>query len=78
VDGKLRRGVPKHEQFAALYESGMAYGHRPDIKTDTMHFQYRDEEYELPLTTEVWRAVEFTGYFYQMPIKKLREFAQKK
>lgn len=64
-----------HEQFAALYETGLAYGHC-DIKTDTMHFSFKDEKFEFPALIAHGLAT-FNGYFYTAPIEKLRALANK-
>ena len=60
------------DQFAALYERGMAVG-QSDIKSDTITFTYRDEEFMFP-TFNVYQFVEWTGLgFYVCPVDKLRE-----
>lgn len=68
-----------NEQFRALYERGIAVGYS-DIKNDTLLFQYGDEKFEFP-TSKVyhltfWPHCEWTGYFYSVPIEKLRELKQ--
>lgn len=59
------------EPFSALYEAGFAYG-ASDIKMDTMIFQFKSEKFELP-TSVVHPYAAYNGYFYEIPIDKLRE-----
>lgn len=70
----LRRGWysdMSHEQFAALYDRGMAVG-ESDIRTDSMKFNFRGEEFIFP-TAKVAPYAFYNGYFYECPIDKLRE-----
>lgn len=60
-----------HEPFSSLYEHGFAYG-ASDIKTDTMIFSFKGEKFELP-TSVVHPYTVYNGYFYEIPIDKLRE-----
>jgi hypothetical protein len=68
VDGVM---ADPFEQFHALYEQGLAVGHAA-IKTDTMVFSFRDEVFEFP--GEVVQPIaKFNGYFYTVPVDKLRK-----
>ena len=62
--------------YDAVYGRGLAICNRPDIKTDTMAFRFKDELFQLP-TTEIHPHAEWNGYFYTIPIDKLREVAAK-
>lgn len=57
--------------YDALYERGIAVGHS-DIKTDTMSFTFRDENFTFP-TIKAYPLAQYNGYFYVAPIDKLRE-----
>ena len=62
--------------YKALYDSGRAIG-EPDIKTDCMVFRFNDEVYEIPLSDiNPWAL--HNGYFYEIPIERLRKLAKKK
>ena len=61
-----------HDQFAALYERGMAVG-QSNIKNETMDFRFRDETFTFPLLV-VYPVIENSHLgFYTVPIDKLRE-----
>ena len=61
--------------IAALIEEtnrkGCALG-RPDIKTDTIDFVYKDEKFNFP-AFDVMEFCKPNGTFYTAPVKKLRE-----
>lgn len=56
--------------YDALYERGEAVGHS-DIKTDTIHFQWKGEEFTFP-TVKVYGIARWNGYFYTAPVDGLR------
>jgi len=63
--------------FDAVYESGRAVGDT-DIRNDTMIWRWKDEVYEVPLADLPSPATLYNGYFYELPVEKLRRLAKKK
>lgn len=59
------------EQFGALYDRGLAVGDTL-IHSDAMIFRWHDETFTFPLLA-VHQWARFNGYFYTVPIDKLRE-----
>ena len=62
--------------YQTVYESGRAVGDT-DIKNDTMVFRYFDEVIEVPLGELPHLPSLYNGYFYEIPIGKLRKIAKK-
>ena len=63
--------VVSHEPYAALYDRGVAVGWS-DIKTDSMHFEFKGEKFTFS-TRRANPVATWNGYFYVAPIDKLRE-----
>lgn len=63
--------------FDAVYESGRAVGDA-DIRNDTMVWRWKDEVFEVPLADLPAPSRLYNGYFYEIPIDKLREIVGKK
>ena len=61
------------DPFTGVYERGAAVGHS-DVKNDTMVFRFKGEVFELP-SAKALEVAEWTGYFYEAPIERLREAA---
>lgn len=59
-----------YDIFDSVYEKGFAVG-TGQVKTDTMLFRYRDEVFEFP-TLLVHPMADWNGYFYEVPVEKLR------
>jgi hypothetical protein len=65
--------------YDSLYERGIAVG-SADIRNDTVLFRYRDEIFEFP-TSKIYHMrfgpdEGFNGYFYSIPVEKLRALKQ--
>ena len=63
------------DPHASIYAKGYAVG-QPNIRDDTMTFRFEDETYGIPLNKIPNISLLYDGYFYQMPIEKVRELAK--
>ena len=63
-------------QFADKYDQGIAVG-TADIRNDMMDFSFRNEKFRIQ-PERVYHKMIFNGYFYEIPIKRLREIAKGK
>ena len=62
--------------FEGNYKKGIAVGFA-DIKTDSMAFSFRDEHFDFPWE-KVYHLARWNGYWYEVPVKKLRKLAKEK
>ena len=74
----MRKHAPKEmldrDGFGGLYDRGVARGFS-EIKTDSIRFLFRDEEYNIPSIHAV-RIAKWNGYFYEAQIKAVRKLAK--
>lgn len=64
----------RDEQFAALYDDGIAVG-SANIHDDSMTFRFRDEVFNFPLL-RVHPIMKYNGYFYEAPVDALRKLGE--
>ena len=62
-------------QFSEVYKKGLAVG-KSDIRTDEMHFRFRNELFTFPLLV-VHPFMTFNGYFYIAKVGRLRTLKKK-
>ena len=60
------------EPFSELYDAGIAVG-RSDIRTDTIQFSYRKEQFDFPTIAVIPHIAKHNGYFYEADIDELRK-----
>ena len=60
-----------HDPFVTVYDRGAAVC-ETDIRKDVMVCRFRDEVFEMPIV-QIHPHVQYNGYFYEIPIDKLRE-----
>lgn len=61
--------------YEELNDKGLAVGWE-DIRNDAMVFRFHDELLSFP-TIAAHPLAQYNGYFYTVPIEKLRELKQK-